>query len=121
MLITGIRRFKDGALVSEEAIAVTPQIEDVRGETLRRLLIVFGARDQAHLAIKVQDANIQGGSLLDKQVFGGGLSPEEQGLADYLRWAVETYFAIKFTGDAFERMRDIPADFAEDKHWPVMA
>lgn len=113
--------YQHGRLVSvEENAGPPPTADDVRLETLRRLMLAFGARDQAHLQIKVQDATIRGAFLSDKEGRGVALTPEELAEAAYLRSATGFYFACKGVGNAFEAMDPIPADFADDAHWPSM-
>ncbi|MCA9270247.1 MAG: hypothetical protein KDA41_17315 [Planctomycetales bacterium] len=106
-------------MTPEEIAAANPppSIDDVRAETARRLMVRFGARDREHLAIKFQDATARGAWLKDK-LDRDGLTADEQAEADYLRRAVQDWFAIKAVGNALEALPKIPADFAADSNWP---
>ncbi len=95
-------------------------IEEVRAETLRRLINGFGARDQAHLAIKVQDAVIRAGVLTDKRVSGATLTAAEEAEAALLRQAQKIYLALKANGNRLEALAaagQLPADFRDEVHW----
>lgn len=116
----GIEYWKDGKLLRRVFQEVDLTVDDVRLETLRRLMLAFGARDQAHLQMKVQDSTARGAFLKDK-LDREGLTPEEQAEAAYLRSATEFYFACKGVGNTFEAMDTIPADFADDANWPAIS
>lgn len=95
--------------------------DTVRAETLRRLLLAFGARDQQHLSIKVQDAVVRAGALTDKLVRGETLSTAEAVEAQHLRQANGLYLAIKACGNAFEAQAQagqLAAEFATSTAWP---
>lgn len=94
-----------------------PSIEEIRNETLRRLMLQFSARDQFHLSIKVQDATARGAFLKDK-LDREGLTEAEDAEATYLRGATLAYFAIKAAGNALEAKS--AADYEDDKHWPIL-
>jgi hypothetical protein len=93
-------------------------VDNIKQETLRRLLIAFGARDQEHLAIKVQDAVMAAGALTDKQARDIKLTDKEQAEAAYLRGAQALYTAIKAAGNKLEAMTPVPADYATGPYWP---
>lgn len=90
--------------------------DDVRAETLRRLCLLAGARDGAHLSIRLQDAQMAAMAITDKKANGFELSVEEEIEAGRLRSLQQQYFAIKAAGNAMEA--DPPADYADDRHWP---
>lgn len=94
--------------------------DEVRAETLTRLCMAFGARDQAHLAIKVQDAMMRAGVLTDKRVNGDTLTAAEEQEAQHLRAVQALYARLKAVGNSFEALAAegrCPADFRADQHW----
>lgn len=112
-----IGRNRDETIEVEEALP-EPSIELVREETSRRLREMFGARDNDHLAIMVQDATISAVTLIDGRS-ARSLTKKERDRQTDLRAKVQTYLAIKAIGNSFEAMDPIPADFADDANWAV--
>ncbi len=112
-----IETWKDGELI--ETVLTDGTIEEVRAETARRLRSAFGARDDFHLMIKVNDAQSRANQILDKQVgLGLSLSQEDAEMATYLRGQIARYWEIKAAGEALEAMEPIPADLDDDQYWP---
>ncbi len=118
------RVYQNGKLIGTIETEDPPEqlVESVRVETLRRLCAAFGARDQGHLAIKVQDATVRAGALTDKRVSGATLTEDEEAEAAFLRQAQATYMALKAVGNAFEAMAvegRLPEDFRSDARWKL--
>jgi hypothetical protein len=112
----------DPGFMGEAPGPARPGAAEVRAETLRRLLLAFNARDERHLAIKVQDATIEAGVLTDRIARGESLTPAEQRAADHLRGAVTLYRAIKACGNAMEAEAlggRLDGGFTRDGRWPA--
>lgn len=120
MVTEGPNGFPRPKTIPAVRVLAVAGIDDVRAETLRRLINAFGARDQAHLAIKVQDAVIRAGALTDKRVSGLELTAAEEAEATFLRQAQKHYLSLKANGNRLEALAtagQLPADFRDDAHW----
>lgn len=78
------------------------QPEAVRAECARRLVALYGARDQAHVERLINDDRF------------AALSGDEAAAA-----RVATAMRLADASKTIRAMTPIPADFAADDHWPT--
>lgn len=97
-----------------------PTEEDVRAEAARRLAIVFGATDRAELERMIRDAAQEAVELLDIRLDAGSWTAEQQTRADELRDGRAMINAHDAASKALRGMAEIPADYADDSHWPPL-
>jgi hypothetical protein len=117
-----IRQFKDGVLLSEvEVPDPPPTAEDVRAEAQRRMMMLVGARDAAHLSIIITNAQREATRLqsirlgIPGVVAGRDWTAEEAARAATLWGADQAIEAIRAASNVMEA--DPPADYTADARW----
>lgn len=79
---------------------------------------LVGARDAHHLEIIIANASREAIRLL--RIGPANWSPEEAQRAAALEAADAAIEAIRAASNTLEGMPVIPADFADDRHWPAL-
>ena len=92
------------------------RLAGVRAEAKRRMIVLTGARDAAHLDILISNGNREAIRLLRKGA--ENWTAEEAARAAALEQFDEGIEAIRAASNALEPMDPIPADFTADNHWP---
>lgn len=113
-VFTGFTQKSDGSF--EAPPAPMPTEEDVRNESGRRLQLIFGARDQNHLTILINDALRAGLKLLS--IGESNWTDEQKSRNLVLNQSNNLVDAFDDASKALRGMPEIPADFAHDKNWP---
>lgn len=103
-----------GGNTPEPANAAQPTAADVRSEASRRMQVLVGARDIAHLEIIIANGTREAVRLLRKGA--AAWTPEEAGRAAELEALDAAIEAIRAASNAMEK--DPPVDYADDAHWP---
>lgn len=98
--------------------ANTPTINDVRSEAQRRIIALVGARDATDLGIKIQNALRETARLLEKEVSGVALTPQEKTRKQTLMTMDAAIEAIRAASNTLEAMTPVPADYTNDSRWP---
>lgn len=96
----------------------TPTPDDVRAEAQRRMIALIGARDANNLAIKIQNALRETARLLEKEVSGVALTPQEKTRKQTLMTMDAAIEAIRAASNTLEAMTPVPADYTNDSRWP---
>lgn len=94
---------------------VPPSADDVRAEASRRMQVLVGARDAAHLEIIIANGTREAVRLLRTQA-ERAWTPEEAARAATLEQLDAAIEAIRAASNALEPVP--PADYADNKHWP---
>lgn len=123
--------YKDGVLVQVSDIpAPAPTSDDVRAEASRRMQLMVGARDAHHLDIIISNGQREVARLNQARIgvpaadLGTWLvEPREWTEAERVRLGVLHAFdaafeAIRAASNMLEGMPIVPADYADDRHWP---
>lgn len=110
--------WKDGHLKSPPP--PPPTADDVRAEAARRMRLLVGARDDRHLDIIISNGLREAARLLRKEVEGAELTEEERARKRQLEEVDAAIEAIRAASNRLEMMAPIPADYANDRHWPPL-
>jgi hypothetical protein len=92
----------------------SPNAGDVRAEASRRMQVLVGARDAAHLEIIIANATREAVRLLRKGP--ANWTPAETERGAELEAVDQAIDAIRAASNLIEG--DPPADYADDSHWP---
>jgi len=95
-----------------------PTVDDVRSEASRRMITLLGARDAAHMDLIITNGLREAARLLQKEVAGQVLTPEEAARKIALSQVDAAIEAIRAASNVLEAMSPIPADYAADSRWP---
>ena len=93
-------------------------VHDVRAEAARRMRSLVEARDDRHLDIIITNNLREMARLLQKQVAGETLTPEEEARKQKLRRLDATIEAIRAASNRLEAKNPIPDAFSDDRWWP---
>jgi hypothetical protein len=107
--------FRTGQVTHVDYADPPPTAADVRAEAQRRLMVLTGARDAAHLDIIVSNGTREAVRLLRKSA--KGWSGEETRRAAALEAVDAAIEAIRAASNRLEPAP--PADYADDVHWPA--
>ncbi len=117
---------RDYRQLMEEGVQIMPYVTpgptaaDVRAEAARRMRALVGARDDRHLDIIITNGLREAARLLQKEVSGQALTPEEQARKQQLQQIDAAIEAIRAASNRLEAMTPIPDDYQADKYWPPM-
>ena len=98
--------------------APTVNADDIRAEASRRMIALLGARDVKHLEVIITNGLREAARLLQKEVGGVALTPEEAARKAALSQVDAAIEAIRTASNVLEAMSPIPADYAADSRWP---
>jgi len=104
--------------VRAASLGRTASAHDVRAEAARRMRALAGARDDRHLDIIISNGLREAARLLQKEVAGQALAPEEQARKQQLQQIDAAIEAIRAASNRLEAMNPIPDDFGDDRWWP---
>lgn len=90
--------------------------EDVRTEAARRLMATYGARDTEHLTRLINDGVREAVRLL--RIGEANWTADQTTRAAELEIAEAYVDAMDAASKALRAMQPIPADYADDVHWP---
>lgn len=90
----------------------------VRAEASRRLQIMFGARNDAHLNMIISNATREAVRLQNIKLAGQEWTTEQATRAAQLVAADAAVEAVRAASNAMEP--NPPADYADDRHWPAI-
>ncbi len=96
-----------------KTVGLRPTVDDIRAEASRRLQVVAGARDAAHLQIVLANATREAVRLL--RIGEMNWSQAEQARAFELESLDTRIEHIRAVSNLLEQYP--PADFADDRHW----
>ena len=119
--VTALGLLENGhTLLNVQAPALThsASVQAVRTEAARRMRALVGARDDRHLDIIITNNLREMTRLLQKQVVGETLTPEEEARKQKLRRLDAAIEAIRAASNRLEAMEPIPDDFGDDRWWP---
>jgi hypothetical protein len=91
-------------------------ISAVRSEAQRRMIVLLGARDAAHLTLLISNGEREAIRLIRKG--DANWSAGEQARAAELEQVDTAFEAIRAASNVLEIMDPIPKDFDDDIHWP---
>lgn len=91
-----------------------PSADDVRREADRRMRVLLGARDSAHLDIIIANGTREAVRLLRKGA--ATWTPEEAQRAAMLEAVDLAIEAVRAASNVLEA--NPPADYADNRHWP---
>lgn len=114
--LADVAAFQSADLVPEGAeVVAVPTSDDVRAECARRLLILFGARDEDDLSRKISNASREAIRLLRIKSSRAWTAAEATRAAE-LEGADALMEAMRDASNTLEP--DPPADFTDDGYWP---
>jgi len=91
------------------------RLNAVRGEAQRRMMALLGARNAAHLEIKISNGSREAIRLLRKGE--ANWTQEAATSAAQLDQADQAVEAIRAASNALEAMDPVPKDYTDDKYW----
>lgn len=121
---TGAARFEKSGTIVREVYDTEPAIyaaEHVKAEAQRRIIALTGKTTLQDCMIKQFNALMRAGELTDKRVSGETLTAAEEVEAETLRGLATKVKAIRTASNVIEAMSPIPADYADNRHWPAGA
>ncbi|MBO9421693.1 hypothetical protein J7481_19455 [Labrenzia sp. R4_2] len=104
------------ALEAADRTALAPSPDDVRTECARRLMETYGARDTDHLTRLINDGVREAVRLL--RIGEANWTADQTSRAAELEMAEAYVDAMDAASKALRAMQPIPADYADDVHWP---
>lgn len=93
-----------------------PGANDVRAEADRRMVVLTGARDSRHKDLLIQNGTREAVRLL--RIGNANWTSDQALRAQQLEELEAGIDAIRAASDVLEAMPTVPADFADDRHWP---
>lgn len=93
--------------------------DDVMAEAARRLAVLFGARDRAHLERLISEATMEAVELVNIKISGEDWTEAQAARAADLSTKREIVKAHDAASKALRAMVPIPADYRADTNWPV--
>lgn len=103
-------------VVIDEADTPDTTLDMIRDEAERRIMLVLGSRDAAHMAQEIQEMQSEAIALMRKQLRGETLTADEAVRATALDLIDASMRAIRQAEAALGFVK--PADYRADKYWP---
>ena len=114
----------DGFLAPEDAphpgdytVAHVITLDDVREEAARRMMLVLGARDPAHMDIVLSNGLRETARYQQILIDGGTLDGDQATRKAMLEGADAAIEIIRAKSNSLEAMDPVPADYADDGRW----
>jgi len=102
----------------EQARLVGPTIADVRAEAARRMIVLLGADDEAHMDVLISNGTREAVQLL--QIGQGNWTEEQATRAAQLEHMQAAIDEVREHSNILEAMTPVPLDYADDVHWPEL-